>query len=317
MYHAFQRVLREIVLILCFFLPRERKKRLERRLRGREDALKLAQADCVVVSYGKSGRTWLRVMISRFYQLKHGLSERHLIGFDNLHRRNPGIPRIFFTHDNYLTDYTGNAGSKTDYLGKKVVLLVRHPADVAVSQYFQWKFRMRPVKKFLNDYPAHGQDISIYDFVMWESSGLPKIIDYLNLWAQEAERIGALHVVRYEDMRADTQEALRGIVEFVGGPADAKTIAESVDFASVENMRALEQKKVFWLAGSRMAPGDKSNPNSFKVRRAKVGGYRDYFDDAQVARIETLIAERLDPSFGYGQAEGGAQRAGEDSAASG
>ncbi len=316
-YHAFQRVLREIVLLLCFFLPPEQKKRLERRLRGREDALKLARADCVVVSYGKSGRTWLRVMISRFYQLKHGLSERHLIGFDNLHRKNPAIPRILFTHDNYLTDYTGNAGSKTDYLGKKVVLLVRHPADVAVSQYFQWKFRMRPVKKFLNDYPAHGQDISIYDFVMWESSGLPKIIDYMNLWAQEAERIGTLHVVRYEDMRAHTQEVLRGIVEFIGDPADAKMIAEAVDFASVENMRALEQKKVFWLAGGRMVPGDKSNPNSFKVRRAKVGGYRDYFDDAQAARIESLIAERLDPSFGYGQTESKPERADEDSAASG
>ena len=45
-------------------------------------------------------------------------------------------------------------------------------------------------------------------------------------------------------------------------------------------MRKLEEKSTFWLAGSRMKPGDKANPNSFKVRRAKVGGYRDYFDDA-------------------------------------
>ena len=33
-----------------------------------------------------------------------------------------------------------------DYAGKKVVLLVRNPADVAVSQYYQWKYRMKPNK---------------------------------------------------------------------------------------------------------------------------------------------------------------------------
>ncbi len=302
MYFVFQRVLREIVLALLFFLPRDRKKRVERWLRGREDALKLARADVVIASYGKSGRTWLRVMLSRFYQVKHGLPERLLIGFDNLHRKNPAVPRIFFTHDNYLKDYTGAADSKRDYAGKKVVLLVRHPADVAVSQYFQWKFRMRPVKKHLNDYPAHGQEIPVYDFVLWEGSGLPKIVDFMNLWAREASQVGALHIVRYEDMRARPQEVLAGIVAFLGTPGTAEQVAEAVDFASVENMRALEQKRVFWLSGSRMVAKDKGNPDSFKVRRAKVGGYRDYFDDAQAARIDGLIAERLDPLFGYGDA---------------
>ena len=300
MYFAVQRVLREIALALVFFLPRDRKKRVERWLRGREDALKLAEADCVIASYGKSGRTWLRVMLSRLYQVKHGLPERHLIGFDNLHRKNPAIPRIFFTHDNYLKDYTGEADSKRDYAGKKVVLLVRHPADVAVSQYFQWKFRMRPVKKHLNDYPAHGREISVYDFALWEGSGLPKIIGFMNLWAREAERVGALHVVRYEDMRARPQEVLAGIADFLGTPGTPEQVAEAVDFASVENMRALETKRVFWLSGARMVAKDKSNPDSFKVRRAKVGGYRDYFDDAQAAEIDRLIAERLDPLFGYG-----------------
>ena len=51
------------------------------------------------------------------------------------------IPSIFFTHDNYLEDYTGNLDSKADFYGKRVVLLVRNPKDVAVSQYFQWKYR--------------------------------------------------------------------------------------------------------------------------------------------------------------------------------
>ena len=67
-------------------------------------------------------------------------------------------------------------------------------------------------------------------------------------------------------------------------PTDAD-LKDCVAFASVENMRKLEEKRTFWLAGSRMRPGDKSNPDSFKVRRAKVGGYRDYFDEHQLVEI--------------------------------
>ena len=48
------------------------------------------------------------------------------------------IPRIRFTHDRYISDYTGNRDSKRDFYRKKVILLVRDPRDVAVSNYFQW-----------------------------------------------------------------------------------------------------------------------------------------------------------------------------------
>ena len=73
--------------------PEAERVRIERRLRGREQWSKLRRADLVVVSFGKSGRTWLRVMLSRLYGVKHGLSPKILIGFDNMHLRVPAIPR--------------------------------------------------------------------------------------------------------------------------------------------------------------------------------------------------------------------------------
>ena len=45
--------------------------------------------------------------------------------------------------------------------------------------------------------------------------------------------------------------------------------------------------------------GDKGNPDSFKVRRAKVGGWRDYFDDEQVAAIDARVRASLSPIYGY------------------
>jgi hypothetical protein len=61
----------------------------------------------------------------------------------------------------------------------------------------------------------------------------------------------------------------------------------------------MEGKQQFRLAGGRMMPRDKDNPDSYKVRRAKVGGYRDYFTDEEVAAIDARLADTLDPLFNY------------------
>jgi hypothetical protein len=291
------KVMRRFASVAYLFLSPEKKRLRRRRIRGREDFRKLARADCVVVSFGKSGRTWLRVMLSRYYQLCFGLSENSLIGFDNLHRKNAGVPRIFFTHDNYLGDFTGNTDSKCDFYQTKVVLLVRNPQDVAVSQFFQWKFRMKEHKKVINQYPLD-PELAIFDFVMGEAAGIPKICDFMNGWGEELPRMQNILVVRYEDMRADPRNELRKVVEFLEGSANPDHVRDAVEFASVENMRRLEVGSVF--SGGRMKPGDRNNPDSFKVRRAKVGGYRDYFDDDQVQRIDALVKDRLSPVFGYG-----------------
>ena len=127
----------------AFFLPQPRRKALDRWLRGREEHRKLQLADYVLMSWGKSGRTWLRVMLSRFYQIAYGVPEGRMLEFDNLKRPDPAIPSVFFTHGNYLRNYTGNWTDKREFYGKKIVMLVRDPRDIAVSQYFQWKYRMR------------------------------------------------------------------------------------------------------------------------------------------------------------------------------
>jgi hypothetical protein len=83
-----------------------------------------------------------------------------------------------------------------------------------------------------------------------------------------------------------------------------------VDFASVENMRNMELKRTFWLSGSRMVAKDKDNPDSFKVRKAKVGGYRDYFDDAQLRELEAIVSGTLSPFYQFPPAEPKAAAAG-------
>ncbi len=300
MYQTFwKKFSRHAVLGTLFFLPYEQRRKVERWMRGRFDARLMKNADWILVSWGKSGRTWLRVMLSRFYQLNFGLPEGMLIGFDNMHRANPAAPKVLFTHGNYLKDYTGHAQDKRDFYDKKIVFLVRDPRDVAVSQFFQWKYRMRVRKKKLNDYPEHGSDISMYDFMMHPHQGLPRIIEYLNSWNAELEKIHEILVIRYEDMRTDPENVLQQVLEFTNTPGTKEQIADAIEYARYENMKKLEEKSAFRFAGGRMQPGDKKNPDSYKVRRAKVGGYRDYYTDEQVAAIDAYLAEHLSSAFNY------------------
>jgi len=293
------RVVREIVERAAILAPAQQRSVIRRRARGREDARNLRQADFVFVSHGKSGRTWLRVMLSRFFQIRFDLPEDCLLSFDNLHGMDRAIPKILFTHDNYIRDYTGTGARKTAFYDKPTVLLVRHPGDVAVSQYFQWRHRMLPYKKELNAYPRHGSEISIFDFVMHEEAGLQRVVQFMNEWADELPRIKSHLVVRYEDMRADCRAEFHRILTWMGRNPTQAEVDQSVEFASFDNLREMEARRAFKSSGKRMAPGDERDPDSYKVRRAKVGGYRDYFDDDEVRQIDAYIGAHLGPLFGY------------------
>ena len=120
---GFHKLRRGAILRLLSILPKDRRASIQRWLLGRHDFRKLRSADYVIVSAPKSGRTWLRVMLSRFFQTKYSLQfdkeEARLIGLKNFRKLNSNIPKVFFTHDHYIRYYTGNGGKKTDFYKKK------------------------------------------------------------------------------------------------------------------------------------------------------------------------------------------------------
>ena len=61
--------------------------------------------------------------------------------------------------------------------------------------------------------------------------------------------------------------------------------------------RNLESRGTFKQGGMRLR--DASDASTFKVRRGKVGGYREDFRTEQVAELEALVRERISPSLGY------------------
>ncbi|MCA3574898.1 MAG: sulfotransferase domain-containing protein [Aestuariivirga sp.] len=290
--------MRRLVSMGSVVLPRETGVRAERWFRGYEDKKKLENADGVIVSFGKSGRTWLRVLIWRYFAKKNGFAADGISEFDEFRLKNPNVPVLFFTHDNYLKDFVGHDRKADLYGDARVVLLLRDPRDTAVSQFFQWKHRIVPRKKVLNNYPLG--DIDLHGFITSEQSGIPKIIDFMNAWAREMKQMPNLLVVKYEDLRADTKNELRRVLSFFGQQPSEEELDDAVSFASVENMRRMELENASKAGAHRsLKPADASDPSSFKVRRAKVGGWRDYVTEEQSDAIDKMVKEKLDPVFGY------------------
>ena len=44
---------------------------------------------------------------------------------------------------------------------------------------------------------------------------------------------------------------------------------------------------------------DPTDPETFKVRKGKVGGYVDYLDAKEIEYLDNKIEADLDPIFGY------------------
>jgi len=289
---------REILVSLLFFLSRKQKLALDHWLRGRKEYKEVKAADYVIVSPPKCGRTWMRMMLSCFFQIRYGLPEGELLGYDNYHKMNSAIPRIRFTHDRYIKDYTRNRDSKRDFYQKNVILLVRDPRDVAVSNYFQWINTVNPYKKALLDLPERPAEVPIFEYAMMPRFGIPRTVDFLNAWAPELEKIRSYLLIRYEDMRAEPARILGNALAFMQIQASPEELDQVVDRTSFENMKKLEQSQTIESGSRRLMIKDQNNPDAFKVRRGKVGGYRDYFGERELEDIDRLIAT-LPPMYGY------------------
>ena len=93
MHMIIKRLIKWWVRAISVFLPEARAHDLQRWRRGREEFWKYSHCQYIFASYGKSGRTWVRVMISRYYQLVYQLPDNILMGFDNFTRLNRGRPQ--------------------------------------------------------------------------------------------------------------------------------------------------------------------------------------------------------------------------------
>jgi len=298
-------------LILGATAPLPRRTRVALRVRGLGalEVAKARRAQLVIIAHPKSGNTWLKVMLSRLYQVRHGLPDSLIHKTDEFTRRVPSVPRLAATNGIY--SYEGAVGRLFEPEGgdpsmrdKAVLFLARHPCDIAVSWYFQFtKRQSRHKQELINaelEHPIDRSRVGMWEFVRHGEIGLEHLIRFLNGWERKLDAHPRALTIRYEDLRGEPVETLGRVTALLGEDFSREEIEEAVRYGSFDHLRQLEGQGHFKQGGLTLR--NPQDPDSFKVRRAKVGGYMDYFTPEQVAELDELVAKHLSPRFGYGPA---------------
>ena len=241
--------------------------------------------DSFVLSYPKCGRTWLRTMIGHVMDRHYDLGLKNPMEIQHLWKLSSNIPCIDFSHDDgpNLKRPGAIQTDKSRFGGKNILLLVRDPRDVVVSYYFDARHRMKIFDGTINEFLA--QDVGSID----------SIIAFYNAWAKARGQVKAFQLLTYEDMHRDPKGSLITALDFLNvQDVPEALVDEAIAFGAFENLRKIEMADAF--GHERMRAADQSNPDSFKVRRGKAGGYVDYFSAEEIAYMDRRI-DMLDPLF--------------------
>lgn len=232
--------------------------------RTRDDSLR---DEVLFVSFPKTGRTWLRVILD---DLKVDIKYTH--GCSDYRRR---------------LSYKDIDIDKHQYESKRLIFLIREPKDVVVSNYFQAARR---------DIVYKG---NIHEFIRDERYGIKKAVAFYDLWFENRSVPKAFLVIRYEDMHKDTLAVVKRVLEFLGiRNVSEDTLRETVQIFGFANMRRLEQTGYFEEDyGKRIIPRNIRDEESFKLRRGKVGGYIDYLTEEDTEYCNKAIREMKCPWY--------------------
>lgn len=238
-------------------------------------------ADYLLLSLTNCGRTWLRIILGRALQLHYGLENVNLHDLFSFSEAVPTIPSIKPMHEKY-----GQFGNRYDQ--QKVILLVRDPRDAIVSRYHQHKAEI-----------DHELGCTTLDEYVREGSELSNYIQFYNDWQIHQASAQAVLILRYEDMKVNTFKSVQKILDFLQLPIQPATLREAIDYASFKNMRKIEVEGSEQVRTSVMSSRNVDNPESFKVRKGVVGGYRSELSAVSVAFADDLVNTQLNPTYGY------------------
>jgi len=233
--------------------------------------------DIFIVTYPRSGTTWMQMILYQLTtdgEMRIGHIAEVCPWFERaaINRRNleklPS-PRIFKSHLPYL------------FIPKrkgKYIYVARNGKDVAVSFFHFYKshFRYR-----------HGFDRFFKDFMRgWVVYG--SWFQHVRGWWRHRHRPNVLFL-KYEDMVADLEGAIRKIIDFCGLEVPAEQmprILQRCTFAYMKQHELLfdHATEVMWERGFTM--------NTF-LRKGRVGESAAYFTPEQDAAFERVFGQRL------------------------
>ena len=219
--------------------------------------------DVAVISYQKSGRTWVRFMLEK-----------------------SGV-RLMYDHagaQNRLAQpFEDIADQVSDWRDWRIVFLFRDPRDTVVSSYFEATKRLKERHRYTG---------TIGEFARDPRYGLEKIARFNLHWLASLEQFKDGASVSYEDLQQSTDHEFARVLRFITGRAPVAVVRRAVAAGRFDNMRKIEVA----LAGkmnenNKLGGGTPGDRESLKTRRGQVGGWRDYFDEADREWMDQLLSD--------------------------
>jgi Sulfotransferase domain len=232
--------------------------------------------DVYLVSYPRSGNTWTRFLLGNllhpddpatFTNIEERVAEIYF-NPDHVLRGLPR-PRLLKSHEAFHPNYP------------RVICIVRDPRDVAVSFYHHnVKARNIPDTYPMDEFIPRFMRA---EFDPWWGSWA----DNVTSWTKMRAGRETFLLVRYEDMKDDSQRELLKIATFLqkagflNVSVSAEELTKAVERSSPERMRELEK-----LAAKQYAQLKQTRQDKPFVRSAKAGGWKSALSPASVALIE-------------------------------
>ena len=139
------------------------------------------------------------------------------------------------------------------------------------------------------------QTEGLFDYIQEEA--LDYYVSFYNQWISNKNETMGFLVVRYEDLRKNTFAELKRVMNFIGLAIPDEILRDAIEYASFRNMRKMEFKRESRM--KTLKPGNSQNVESYKTRKGKIGGFKEYLSMAEIALIEKEVNERLNPFLGY------------------
>jgi hypothetical protein len=258
-------------------------------------ARELSGGDAIVVSIPKSGRTWVRTFLCAYFCQRYG----HPFSLTPEQYGDARIPRIIYSHDRFEQRTKADRWDKlrgkyfipdAERRRAKIILLARDPRDTFVSHYVQLTRRTRET-------PDQLKQKEIGEVLRDRRHGIASMIEIMNGWLDEWSGRQNFLLVRYEDLQRAPEASFRALLKFLGeGEPDSDSFAHALEFSRFGNMKKMEAAGAF--SSKILQATNVGDPESFKVRRGKVGGFADYLIGDDLACANEAMT-KLEPRFGY------------------
>lgn len=230
----------------------------------------IRDSDVFLVSYPRSGSSWLRLMLARLaWDVEPDFdSIQHLFPDVGRHLSSPRTragARLIKSHERPHVAY--------NHRYRRVLYLVRDGRDVAVSYYYYLQSRGR--------LPEGAGFAPFLDaFCQGRLDGYGAWHDHVTDWL---ETTADLCLIRYEDLKADPEAQLKRAAEFLHLPSD--NLAEAVRHNSLARMKDQERTSKFMQSRTVV-----SIP---VVRAGEVGGWRTVFSAKDLDRFLSVSQAAL------------------------